>query len=226
MKGLSEQVRIFRAFARPWPEGAEGLKHRDHRKMVGGMWDRIGRLQFDFLRERGLTPDHVLLDIGCGCFRAGRFFVDYLNEGNYLGIEKQNELVEAGKRDELGEDLVGRKKPQLIVSDSFEFHKFTKSPDFVIAQSVFTHLDPTDIRKCLTRLAEAFGSDMEFFATFQIPSGKTHRIIQSLFRSHSSRPFRYSVSEMEDFGRKAGWRAEYIGDWGHPRGQKMMRFVR
>ena len=37
-----------------------------HRDMVGGMWDEIGRLQFEFLRARGLKPNHRLLDIGCG----------------------------------------------------------------------------------------------------------------------------------------------------------------
>ncbi len=42
-----------------------------HRDMVGGMWEEIGRLQFEFLRARGLKPSHRLLDIGCGSLRGG-----------------------------------------------------------------------------------------------------------------------------------------------------------
>jgi hypothetical protein len=42
--------------------------------------------------------------------------------------------------------------------------------------------------------------------------------------SHSAKGFRYTRSEMEKFGADAGWRAEYIGDWGHPRGQRMIAY--
>ena len=52
-----------------------------HRNSVGGMWDEIGGLQRDFVLGEGLTPDMRLLDIGCGCLRAGVHFVRYLNAG-------------------------------------------------------------------------------------------------------------------------------------------------
>ena len=54
--------------------------------MVGGMWDEIGRLQFEFLRARGLKADHWLLDIGCGCLRGGIHAIKYLKTGNYYGF--------------------------------------------------------------------------------------------------------------------------------------------
>jgi hypothetical protein len=31
------------------------IAQRKHRKVVGGAWDRTGRLQIDFLREQGLN---------------------------------------------------------------------------------------------------------------------------------------------------------------------------
>ena len=34
-----------------------------HRDFVGGMWQEIGKRQFDFLRQQGLSPEHKLLDI-------------------------------------------------------------------------------------------------------------------------------------------------------------------
>jgi hypothetical protein len=43
------------------------LRHRD---VVGGMWDDIGKLQFDFLCDHGLRPSCRLIDIGCGCLRG------------------------------------------------------------------------------------------------------------------------------------------------------------
>jgi D-alanyl-lipoteichoic acid acyltransferase DltB (MBOAT superfamily) len=54
-----------------------------HRDKVGGLWDVMGKLQFDFLKANGLMPEHSFLDIACGSFRAGRFLIDYLECGNY-----------------------------------------------------------------------------------------------------------------------------------------------
>jgi hypothetical protein len=36
----------------------EEIESNVHRAFVGGMWEEIGRLQFDFLRGQGLKPDH------------------------------------------------------------------------------------------------------------------------------------------------------------------------
>jgi hypothetical protein len=35
----------------------------------------MGRLQFDFVANQGLKPDHKLLDIGSGSMRGGAHFV-------------------------------------------------------------------------------------------------------------------------------------------------------
>ena len=65
--------------------GPEGIKEMGHRQYVGGCWDEIGRLQFDYLVSQGLRPNHYLLDIACGSLRAGIHFIPYLEPGHYLG---------------------------------------------------------------------------------------------------------------------------------------------
>jgi hypothetical protein len=50
----------------PKPEGPAGIAMADHRSYVGGQWDVLGKLQFEFLLQRGLRPDDILLDIACG----------------------------------------------------------------------------------------------------------------------------------------------------------------
>ena len=52
-----------------------------HREYVGGMWESIGRLQFDFLINQGMKPESILLDIACGCLRLGVHAIPYLNKG-------------------------------------------------------------------------------------------------------------------------------------------------
>ena len=50
----------------PRPTGPEGIATLGHRDYVGGRWEELGRLQFDFLCDHGLRPEHVLLDVACG----------------------------------------------------------------------------------------------------------------------------------------------------------------
>jgi hypothetical protein len=53
----------------------------------------------------------------------------YLDPGNYLGIDKEPKLIEFGISRELGRDLEKERRPQLIVSERFEFKMISKRPD-------------------------------------------------------------------------------------------------
>lgn len=185
---------------------------QSHRAAVGGLWHEIGRLQFQFLVDRGLQPDHHLLDIGCGCLRAGVHLIPYLDRGHYLGIDKSEELIAAGLERELGPVMQQLKIPFLRVTDQFDFAGLPQAPDFAIAQSVFTHLPPEAIRMCFQRLRRAAQEETRFFGTFYDAG------------THGAKEYSYTAAQMLDFGRDHGWTARYIGDWSHPRGQVMVEY--
>ena len=67
-----------------------------HREIVGGLWDEIGRLQFEFLVANGLAPSSTLVDVGCGCLRGGIHFVSYLDDNLYFGIDSNLSLLDVG----------------------------------------------------------------------------------------------------------------------------------
>jgi hypothetical protein len=203
------------------PEGRLGIWLAGHRNYVGGLWDAIGGLQLNFMLQRGLKPRHILLDIGCGSLRAGVHFIKYLDPGNYLGMDKEKRIIELGVDQELGPRLLQQRSPEFAVSEQFEFEKFSKRPDFALAQSLFTHLNEQDIRLCLTKLRRISGQDIRFYATYFISENPRN----SPAKSHSAKEFWYTRSMAEKFGLTSGWRPNYIGDWGHPRGQKMMEYV-
>src|SRR3990172_1321367 len=204
---------------RPKPEGEQEIRRLDHRIYVGGMWEEMGELQFSFLARQGLEPSDCLLDIACGSLRGGVHFINFLDIGNYLGIDKENKLIELGIEKELGKEIYENKKPEFVVSDNFEFEKFSKKPRFSIAQSLFTHLIPKDICLCFKKLREFVEPGHIFFATFLEGDSAAN-----LNTSHSLVAFHYSREEMATFGNKHGWKATYIGDWGHPRNQMMMKY--
>src|SRR5260370_16501024 len=72
-------------------------------------WLKIGHMQFAYLVSHGLKPGMRMLEIGCGNLRAGRLFIDYLDLGDYYGIDispdillaAQRTLTEAGLQDKL-----------------------------------------------------------------------------------------------------------------------------
>lgn len=214
------RARAFLALGRP--DGRLGIWLLGHREYVGGDWDALGKLQFEFMLKMGLQPAYVLLDVGCGALRAGVKFIEYLDDGNYLGLDSEKWLIQIGVRKELGTDLRRRKSPQFVASKSFAFDRFSKRPDYAIAQSLFTHLAEPDIRLCLEKMRRFINPGGRFYATYFI-ADESH--VNESSRSHSRRSFRYPRATVEDFGVEAGWRQRYIGDWAHPRRQMMVEYV-
>jgi hypothetical protein len=192
----------------------------DYRAAVGGMWDTIGALQFEFMKNQGLRPEHCLLDIGCGSLRAGRFFITYLNPRCYLGVDGDGPLVRAGLENEINSAIVDEKQPEFVFNSDFQF-TFDRKPDFALAQSVLTHLTPSQIEKCLTNL-HAFAPRCKFFATF---CESSFAWPNTVFPPNTQRTFFYTRGQMTQFAKQCGWSMFYIGDWGHPRGQRMALFT-
>lgn len=203
-------------------QGPEGIVALGHREYVGGMWEEIGRLQFDFLVAHGLTPGSVLLDVACGSLRLGTLAIPYLEPGHYLAIEKEEGLVRAGLEQELDPRVVAGKHPEIVISSEFEFERLSLPADLAIAQSLFTHLPPDRIRLCLHRLRPALTADGSFYATFF----EAERPADNPREPHDHRTFFYTRAEMLAFGEQAGFTARYLGAWNHPRGQVMVEYRR
>ncbi|MDQ4086455.1 MAG: class I SAM-dependent methyltransferase [Pseudomonadota bacterium] len=184
------------------------------------MWDTIGQLQFDMLRSKGLRPEHHLYDIACGALRLGVKAIPYLETGRYHGLEKEPDLIKAALEHELAPELRERKRPELVISSSFEFEKFSADPDFAIAQSLFTHLTPDLINLCFAKLRPRMKRDSVFYATFVKPAPG----LRNPKKSHARLGFFYEEQEMLAFGTRNGFSGHYIGDWNHPRGQVLVEY--
>jgi SAM-dependent methyltransferase len=202
------------------PEGPEGIAILGHRGYVGGRWDEIGQLQLDFLVEQGLSPQSVLLDVGCGSLRLGAKAIPLLEPGHYLAIEKEEGLVRAGLAREIDPRVLAEKRPEIVISSGFEFERLSRRADLAIAQSLFTHLPADRIRLCFGRLRRALVADGRFYATFL----ETERPVDNPHEPHDHRPFRYTSAEMLAFGEEADFTARYLGAWNHPRGQVMVEY--
>lgn len=208
-----------------------------HRQLIGGLWDKMGRMQIDFLRDQGLQPHHVMMDIGCGALRLGSLAVDYLDPSHYYGVDISEDLLDAGYNKELTDRQRERlPRSHLHATDSFDFsYLHDQKIDRAMAQSVFTHLPMNHIRHCLIRLAPVMKPDGVFYATFSLcpdhhnvteklvhPSGEdvTVEVVTYDIRD----PYHYTLEDLEYCAKDTPWKFQYLGDWGHPRNLKMAAF--
>ncbi|MEH6948245.1 class I SAM-dependent methyltransferase [Bacillus sp. JJ634] len=207
------------------------IKNGGHRSKIGGMWKEMGDLQFKFLKDQGLQPNHELLDVGCGSLRGGVNFIKYLNEGKYCGLDINASLIKAGQVEIKKANLI-EKRPMLLVNDSFQFELFKKKFDYAIAQSVFTHLPVNVIQRCLINIEKVLNPGGKLFATFFETENKFNdaSVSQSdadgLFTYLDKDPYHYHISLFEYLVEGSSLHLEYIGDWKHPRKQKMLCFYK
>lgn len=211
----------------------EKVQSGKHRQVIGGKWEEIGKLQFEFLKAQGLQPEHRFLDVGCGSLRGGVHFVQYLNPGNYYGIDINDSLLEAGYNVELSDAGLQDRQPreQLACVHDFDCSQFGCQFDYAIAQSVFTHLPFNHVRQCLEKLADVISPGGTFFATFfELPADRltsTSFTHASGTTTHATEdPYHYKVSDFEYACSGLPWIVKYIGDWHHPRSQHMISFIK
>ncbi len=204
-----------------------------HRELVGGLWDEMGRLQRDFLVGEGLMPNMRLLDVGCGCLRAGIHLVPYLLDGNYYGLDINESLIRAGLEIELPRaGLAGCLSPgNLLVNGRFEAFRFGVLFDMAVAQSLFTHLPGERIRDCLSQLWRCLRPGARLYATFfecsQEGPGLLPETHPGGITTYANRdPYHFRFEEIARLSDGLPWVLSRVPGFRHPRDQKMLRFER
>ena len=129
-------------------------------------FDYMGAMQFCNLFLLGMRHFHNLLDFGCGNLRLGRLAIQYLDKNNYCGIEPVKELVtEAIKNAHLNE-LCKAKNPRFHFSEDCDMAIFGAEFDFIIAQSVFTHMSINQIDRSLRAASKVMHRKSLFLANY------------------------------------------------------------
>jgi SAM-dependent methyltransferase len=227
-----EATRVFRPDYSGKVFTDEDIAAGKHRDFIGGHWETHGENQLNFLTGQGLTPGDKFLDVGCGSLRAGRHLVDFLDPGNYYGIDANRSLIQAGYDVEFTDEQRARLPvANLRANDRFD-GDFGVAFDMAIAQSVFTHVSLNHVRLCLFRLAKLVRPGGKFYATFfeQPQSTPLDKIVQ---KQEGGRPlfseqnvYWYYRDDLKWAAGYSPWQFRYIGNWGHPAGQKMVEYTR
>lgn len=187
----------------------------DARAYVGpeNRYDLMAANQFNLMTSLGLRQSHRLLDVGCGCLRAGKLFIPYLKPGGYFGVDPNRWLIEQGIQDELGQDILQVKRPSFVYSETFDFSAFNTRFDYLLAQSILSHCGRSQVEALFRGAGPVM--DESSVLVFDFYQGDTDHDGDAWTYPKN---VRYTWSFMESALRDAGLMGQRF-DWPHPKFQ-------
>jgi len=197
-----DHVRFYSEVMRRDPSISEELEAgtTSHKR-----WLARGQQQFDYLVRHGLKPDHKMLDIGCGTLRAGRLFIDYLDTGNYHGIDISPDILFSAQQTVMEFGLQGKLPHLVVVRDN----RFAFLPDryfdVVHAHRVFSHSPIEVIEECLAHVERILKPDGFFDFTFDRTTALDHHVSHEVFY--------YRTETLIALANRYGLDARSLDDW-------------
>ncbi|MGH8774169.1 MAG: class I SAM-dependent methyltransferase [Jiangellaceae bacterium] len=194
------------------PEAAVGSKRHDR-------WLALGKMQLDYLLEHGLRPEHRMLEIGCGNLRAGWRFIEYLDAGNYYGVDISPDILFDAQRVVAEHGLQAKLAVLTPVRDLTLAFLPDEHFDVVHAHSVFSHSPLSVIDECLRHVGRVMKPDGWFDFTFDRTDGKEHQVLNE--------DFYYRTETLVHLAESHGLNARCMDDWeSRPHKQSKIRVTR
>jgi len=177
--------------------------------------------QVNYLKHRGLKPDHDFLEYGCGILRVGLHLMKYMEDGRYVAADISDNRVQKGVGI-LKENGIDPSRYRAVVLTNEEAKELGDQRfDFIIAHDVFPHMPTNECTVCLKTLSRHLKPEGQLFVTFSMADA-----------AHATNAKDYWVtrSEVHAMAEKAGLSVSEETDWEQYRlevqpDQSMFRFV-
>lgn len=130
--------------------------------------DRDGKAWLEFLIAQGLTPQHKVLDYGCGSLRLGKTLIEYLEPGNYVGVDISDTFYSQGLENYVPKTTQQDKQPRFYVIDSPEYKKAMQDLkfDFVYSQWVAMHVPAHNLEHYFDNIFNQMHQHSRFYFDF------------------------------------------------------------
>ena len=133
--------------------GRTSLGRRSGRQLPKG-----GRRVFELLKQLGLNRGSSCVDYGCGSLRIGRYLINYLDPGRYLGLDIVDSFYREGRK-LLGEELIAAKAPRFaVIDDAVIAEEARRAPDFLFSNAVVQHVPPWALERFFRMIASLTGA--------------------------------------------------------------------
>ncbi len=130
-------------------------------------FEKISRDQLIVLLDAGLSHQSKVLDIGCGCLRAGSWLIHFLDERGYFGLEPNVKAVRAGLDGFEGLFSILKKSPSFSYVDNFDLNEFNDVVfDYFTGLSIWSHAPKCTILKMLDQFVTMTHDDGKFVTSY------------------------------------------------------------
>lgn len=164
--------------------------------------------QLRYLVDHGLEPSSTMLDYGCGALAAGLLFVDYLDHGNYVGVDISSGVLEEGRRRLELRGLAHKDARLHLLQEGSLACLGDATFDVVWAQSVFTHMPPDAIRHTMRGLRDHMHAKSVIYASFaRVDDHPGQRRFKDWY---------YEESHFRRLADELGFQLTVADDWVHP----------
>jgi len=126
--------------------------------LIEGNHGEVGQGFLKLLIARGLKPEDVCADYGCGTLRLGVHVMKYLRAGAYWGMDVAEFLLQEG-RALAGEDLLSEKRPNLrVISAAAVAEAAACKPAMLFSAKVLLHVHPDELAEYLHNIMTIIGT--------------------------------------------------------------------
>lgn len=129
-----------------------------------------GLAQLEILKSLGCRPHHRVLEIGCGALVAGFPIMQYLDRGNYFGIEPNEWLTISSLKIPVVAQVATEKAPLFCPRVDFRSEPATKF-DFIISHSILSHASNSQLDEFLIAATSQLADGGVIAASIRLAEG-------------------------------------------------------
>jgi len=130
-----------------------------------------GQIQFELLKKEECNPTSKVLEIGCGALHLGIPLINYLEKGNYVGVDPNEWLREKIAKTKKIHDLIDQKQVTFLSVTDFDVSKLEKKFDFIFAHSVLSHCAYWQLQQFLQNTSKVLASRGKIVASIYLAEG-------------------------------------------------------
>jgi ubiquinone/menaquinone biosynthesis C-methylase UbiE len=184
--------------ARSDPDRAIGSDSPEH-------WLNFGEMQFKYLVDHGLSPEHRFLEVGCGNLRLGWRVIQYLQPGHYTGIDISEKILASARNKVVDYGLQAKRPGLFFVADANYRFLEADTFDFAYAHAVFTQMPMEVVSAVLSGVWRVLKPGGIFEFTFNATEGPA--------RHYLGEDYFHPRSAILDAVAAQGMVAELMTDW-------------
>jgi len=133
-----------------------------------------GKLQLELAKREGCKPGSKLLEIGCGNLHGAVPLIEYLEKGNYVGVDPNEWLRKVATKKRHVRQLLKEKRARFLNVEDFDASQLGIKFDFVFSHSVLSHCAHWQLELFLRNISRVLAPGGRILASIRLAEGNAY----------------------------------------------------